>query len=237
MLNAGRVLFRYLVASGKRDSNPFMAVGYPRICEKINRNVLTEAQMNALLERLRQFENVNGYQVHVIAEFLYATGLRISEAASILPEDVDTKQRLVYVREGKGGKSRTAFLTCYAAEVLERYLARGREFVLSSLPYHGQLLQGHTLFGLTFASLKHKMNFFLRKTCTALELPVITNHGFRHSLGTHLLRAGCDMRHIQVILGHASLRATQVYTHVDKDEVKTSLDNHHPRKWKRAEEA
>jgi len=230
-LKAARVLFRYLVTSGRRDSNPFLAVRYPRLPHRISRNVLTEAQMNALLERLRQFTSIEQYKIHVIAELLYATGLRIAEAASLEPKDIDIRQRLVNVREGKGGKSRTAFLTGYAADVLECYLAQGRDAVLRN--YHGPRPQGHTIFCVGFARLKQEINHALRETCRVLELPVITSHGFRHSLGTHLLRAGCDMRHIQVILGHDRLRTTQVYTHVDKDDVKASLDAHHPRKWKK----
>lgn len=230
LLKAARSFFRYLVTSGKRESNPFMAVGYPRIPERINRNVLTEAQMNLLLEKFRRFTCIKNYKAHVVAELLYATGLRIAEAASLLPMDIDTRHRLLYVRQGKGGKSRTAFLTGYACEVLERYLARGREAVFRC--YHGQRANIKTLFGVGFYRLKSETNETLREVCTDLELPVITSHGFRHSLGTHLLRAGCDLRHIQVILGHEALSTTQIYTQVDKDDVKASLDAHHPRRWK-----
>ena len=230
LLKAARVFFRFLVLTERRDSNPFMAVPYPRLPHRISRNVLNVKQMNALLERLRQFSSLADYKAHVIAELLYATGLRIAEAAQLIPADIDIRQRLVYVREGKGGKSRSAFLTSYAAEVLERYLQRGRELVLRS--YHGPRPQGHTLFCVGFTRLMQELNPVLRETCISLELPVITSHGFRHSLGTHLLRAGCDMRHIQVILGHDQLRTTQVYTHLDKDDVKASLDAYHPRKWK-----
>ena len=226
-IKAGRSFFRYLVTSGRRAGNPFMAVNYPRIPDRINRNVLSEAQMNALLEKLRQFTTVESYKVHVAVELLYAAGLRIAEAASLMPADIDTRQRLVYVREGKGGKSRTAFLTGYAADILDRYLAHGRDMVLRS--YYGPRPQGHTLFCVGTRRLSQELNETIEKTCRELELPVITSHGFRHSLGTHLLRAGCDLRYIQVILGHEQLRATQVYTRVDKDDVKASLDAHHPR--------
>jgi len=231
-IKTGRRFFRYMVTSGKRDSNPFMAVSYPKLPDRISRNVLTEAQMNALLERLRLFDSTISYRIHVVAELLYATGLRIAEAASLVPEDVDTRQRLVYVRDGKGNKSRTAFLTGYAADVLERYIECGRELVIRG--YRGPRGFGHTLFCTGFSQLQHGFNSSLMEICKEIRLPVITSHGFRHSLGTHLLRAGCDMRHIQVILGHEHLRTTQVYTHVDKDDIKASLDAHHPRQWKKA---
>ena len=228
-IKAARRIFRYLVTSGQRESNPFMAISLFRRSGRISRNVLSEAQMNALLERLIQFNNVLNYKVHVAAELLYATGLRINEAASLEPRDIDVRQRLVYVRHGKGDKSRSAFLTGYAAEVLERYLAHGRQLVLDS--YFGPRPQVHTLFCVGRDRLAQEFRPILRKACRELELPVITCHGFRHSLGTHLLRSGCDMRHIQVILGHEQLKATQVYTWVDKDDIKASLDAHHPRRW------
>lgn len=75
------------------------------------------------------------------------------------------------------------------------------------------------------------LNSRLRKLCLELEIPVITSHGFRHSLGTHLLRSGCDMRHIQVILGHDKLSSTQIYTKVYADDLKDSIDKYHPRQW------
>lgn len=227
-IKAGRAFFSYMVMSGRRDSNPFMAVSYPRIPSRIGRNVLSESQMDALLERLRQFTTAEQYKAHVIAELMYASGLRIAEAASLLPTDIDTRQRLVYIREGKGGKSRTAFLTGYAADVLYRYRTQGRNLALSS--YRGKRPQGHTLFGVGLSRLQEEINEALREACRELELPVITSHGFRHSLGTHLLRAGCDIRHIQVILGHEKLETTQIYTQVDKDDIKKCLDVYHPRK-------
>jgi len=230
LLQAGRRVFRYLATIGAVNNNPFCEVNNPRKPDRISQNVLTEAQMNVLLEHLRRFDNVENYKVHVLAELLYATGLRIAEAASLVPADLDTRQRFVYVRKGKGGKSRTAFLTGYAAEVLDRYITRGRQLVLDS--YHGPRLQGHTLFCVCPIRLSEELKLVFRSTCPELELPVITSHGFRHSLGTHLLRAGCDMRHIQVILGHDRLQTTQVYTKVDKDDIKKSLDAHHPRQWK-----
>jgi site-specific recombinase XerD len=231
LLKAGRAFFKYLVTSGHMESNPFMAVSYPKLPERIYRNVLTEAQMNALLERFRKFTTLAEYKAHVIAELLYASGLRIAEAASLESKDIDTRQRLVNVREGKGGKSRTAFLTGYAAEVLDLYIAQGRELVLRS--YYGLRPQGHTVFCVGFARLQQEINDALRCACCELELPLITSHGFRHSAGTHLLRGGCDIRHIQVILGHDKLETTQIYTHVDKDDIKASLDAHHPRQWNR----
>ena len=237
-LKAARRFFAYLVESERIGTNPFAELPYPKSPEHLSRNVLTEAQMACLLAHLARFdesatarERLRRYRVHVVAEFLYATGLRIAEAASLVESNLDLSSRLVYLPEGKGGAARTAFLSGYASDVMARYLSRGRDAVLGKY----DRLHGDTLFGADKARLAAVVNEELREVCASLAIPVITTHGFRHSLGTHLLRAGCDMRHIQAILGHESLNTTQIYTKVDKDDLKRSLDAFHPRQWRREE--
>ncbi|ULQ59103.1 tyrosine-type recombinase/integrase [Brucepastera parasyntrophica] len=232
-LKAARSVFRWMVLKEMRKTNPFDEVKNPRVGEPLSRNVLTEAQMGVLLEKLTAFDEagdekrrVRRYRVHVIAEVLYASGLRIAEAASLIPDNVDVRQRLIYVPEGKGQKARVAFLTSYASDVLRLYLEEGRAFVFGSYDRPNS----HTLFGAWHGRLMAVVNEEVEAVCRSLDLPVITSHGFRHSLGTHLLRNGCDMRHIQAILGHERLATTEVYTRVDKDELRESLDTFHPRR-------
>ena len=226
-LKNARCFFNFLVISGRRESNPFLAVPLPSLGEHISRNVLTEAQMNRLLGELRHFTDIKSYRVHVLSELLYSTGMRIAEAASLLPKDIDLKRRLVQVQQGKGGKSRMAFLTGYAATVLSYYKKTGRKAVIRS--HRGKRKKSQSLFTVDYPRLQDALNSTLRETCGRLKIPVITSHGFRHSLGTHLLRSGCDIRYIQVILGHEKLETTQIYTHVNKDDLKKSLDTYHPR--------
>jgi integrase/recombinase XerD len=231
-LKAGRNLWDYLIQDEKVKSNPFREVPYPRVPYHLSRNFLNESQMNRLLESLTHFENLEEYRAHVVCEFLYASGLRIAEASNLLPSDVDTSQRLVYVRNGKGGESRTAFLTTYAAEVMELYLKKGRNVLLGRCWRKND----DKLFGCDKRTLSGAVCEEISKVCKRLELPEMSCHGFRHSLGTHLLRSGCDMRHIQVILGHESLNSTQVYTRVDKDDLRESIDSYHPRKYRKEKE-
>ncbi|MDR1107518.1 MAG: tyrosine-type recombinase/integrase [Spirochaetaceae bacterium] len=233
-LKAGKSLFKYLASAGEINADPFREVPYPRMPERISRNVLNEAQTGRLLNRLLEFDGertagrrLGHYRLHVISEFLYATGLRISEAAALIPANIDPQSRTVFVPEGKGRKARFAFMTGFASEVMFHYLSRGRKAVLA----RGNRKYGQTVFGTHPERLMALVNRGLMRECRQLGLPVITSHGFRHSLGTHLLHAGCDMRYIQVILGHESLKTTQVYTRVDKDKLKDSLDTFHPRRW------
>jgi site-specific recombinase XerD len=231
-LKAGKSIFRFIVDQGIRNTNPFDEVKYPRLPEHYSRNVLNEAQMGNLLNYFRNFNNGKNvkdrfkrYKIHVLMELLYASGLRIAEAANLVPENIDTSQRLIYVSEGKGKKSRIAFLTRYAAEVLKVYLTCCREKVSGNY----ERSWGHTVFGNHPERLMSLVNEELKQSCRELGLPVITSHGFRHSLGTHLHRSGCDMRYIQAILGHESLVTTQIYTEVNKDELEKVLDQYHKR--------
>jgi site-specific recombinase XerD len=231
-LKAARKFFAYLVRTERRTTNPFSEVEYPRLEDRVSRNVLSEAQMGRLLADLGKFHErksvrarQRAYRVHVIAEFLYATGLRIDEACHLEERDLDLEHRLVHVRKGKGGVPRTAFLSTYGAAVMEHYLKSGRAAVLRRGQNDG------SLFGAATSRMVVFVNEELRNRCRGLGLPLITTHGFRHSLGTHLLRSGCDMRHIQVILGHEALSTTQIYTRVEREDLKKSLDEFHPRKW------
>jgi site-specific recombinase XerD len=232
-LKAARSLFKWMTLEGLRMTNPFDEVKNPRQSEPLSRNVLNETQMGMLLEKLSAFHEMPNlrnrlrrYRVHVIAEVLYASGLRIAEASSLVPDNIDLRQRLIYVPEGKGQKARIAFLSGFASDVLSCYLEKGRSAVLKSF----QRRCGHTVFGARPGRVTAVVNEELASVCWELELPVISSHGFRYSLGTHLLKRGCDMRHIQAILGPERLGTTQIYTKVDKDEIRSSLDTFHPRR-------
>ena len=131
-LKTARAFYDYLVATERVKANPFRELRYPRLPEHLSRNVLSEAEMGRLLSELSHFneeaiwyERERRYRVHVLAEFLYATGLRIAEACSLIEVDLDLEERLVYLKAGKGGKPRTAFMTGYAAEVMKAYLDGG----------------------------------------------------------------------------------------------------------------
>ena len=233
-LYTGRILYDYLLERERCKNNPFREVAYPRQGKHLSRNVLNPVQMALLLETLGRFDTASEtrrrgsrYRLHIIAEFLYATGLRIAEAASLTDASLDLEKRFVYVDNGKGGSKRTAFLTGYAAEVTRLYLKTGR----AALEKANAQGRNGTLFGACHQRLAIFLCRELKAVCTELDIPVISSHGFRHSLGTHLLKAGCDMRHIQVILGHEELGTTQQYTHVDKEDLRNSLDKFHPRKW------
>ena len=231
-LVTARLLFQYLVTSGRRLSNPLQEVSLLREPFRVCRNYLSETQMFRLLTKLMHFDEApdmqgkrRRYRVHVLAEVLYATGLRQHEAALIEERHINLAERTIYIPCGKGELSRTVFLTGFAAEVVGRYVTRGRA---AAIPGYKAKAHPERVFG---TWLGDAVQLELRRVCRELDIPVITCHGFRHSLGTHLLRAGCDIRHIQVLLGHHNIHSTATYTHLDKDDLKKSLDAYHPRTW------
>jgi integrase/recombinase XerC len=195
--------------------------------------VLNEVQMARLLSWFARFDlptdrrlRLRRYKCHAAAELMYASGLRIAEVAALAVEDLDLGERRVVVREDKEGGTRVAYLTREAVAVLGRFIECSRDAVLRGFQRKG----GDRLFGCGYSSFAHEMNAELLLAASELALPKITSHCFRHSLGYHLLRAGCDLRHIQSILGHRNIDTTRIYTRVDKTDLAAVLDRCHPRR-------
>jgi site-specific recombinase XerD len=231
-VKAAASFFNFLKRNGRTSSNPFEEMKRVRAEKRLPRNLLKEKDMDAFLEGFTKWNGLEGlrnrkriYLTHVISELLYATGMRISEAAGLTVSDIDFKRSRVIVREGKGGESRVCFLSEYARDVLRLYVERMRETIASEWNERN----GGLLFGVRWCTLGKIMNRELLKNSRRSGLPAVTNHMFRHAVGYHLLRAGCPIRHIQSILGHRAIRNTEVYAKVDKEALKDVLDSCHPR--------
>jgi site-specific recombinase XerD len=225
--------YRFLKKKGVVYTNPFAEVKRVRVELKLPRNILKEKEMNLLLEKLSRFEGQKGlkskvrrYKVHVICELQYSTALRIGEVASLKEEDIDWERGVVELREGKGGKSRSVFLNEYAKQLLWLYVKQMRGLVMC------ENNRRDLLFGAGAGRLMTIVNEELARAASLLKLGRFTSHGFRHAVGFHLLKAGCDIRFIQEILGHERLHNTEIYTRVEKKDLKAVLDRYHPRQFK-----
>jgi integrase/recombinase XerD len=224
----------YLRRKGLIPSNPFRMIRRLRMEKRIPRNIPKEAEMERFLELLSRFDEEgnlkagkNAYRVHVAAELMYSTGMRISEVAGLMVSDIDFEKSIVYVNRGKGGESRIAWLSDYSREVLRLYVMEIRELLFNELNKRNSSL----LFGVRWGWFGHVVNKRLQKAAQKLSMPGFTCHMFRHAVGYHLLRSGCNIRHIQEILGHKKLKSTEIYTKVDISDLKSVLDRCHPRKW------
>jgi site-specific recombinase XerD len=232
--SAARAFYAYLKGRGVLVTNPFAEVRRPRVEKRLPRGILKEAEMKVLLEGLMRFDDIPhlkaalaAYRLHVVAELMYATGLRVSEVASLRVSDIDFPRSTITVRVAKGGWPRVAFLGEFAREVLRLYIECVR--VVAATECHRK--NEGLLFGTRWSAFGRAVNSGLAEACASLGLPAMRSHGFRHAVGFHLLRAGCNIRHIQSILGHRRLRNTEVYTRVDKEDLKQVVDACHPRKW------
>ena len=223
--------YEYLKRSKLVLTNPFKYIRRVRMEKLLPKNLLKPKEMNRLLQSLEDFNKekdyylkLRKYRMHVLAEFLYATGMRISEAGSVSESDIDLEKGSVTIRDNKSKKRRVCFLNEYAIQVLKIYLSKMRKCVVRDRS---------KLFGAEGERLGILLSWVLEGTCRSLKLPKLTAHSFRHSFGYHLLKAGCDIRYIQELLGHERLVTTQIYTKVDKEDLRKVLDRHHPRKWRK----
>ncbi len=151
--------------------------------------------------------------------------MRVSELIGLSLHDVDTEERTLRVVKGKGRKDRVVPLTHAAVEAIEAYLAEGRD-ELHPRPGVSNLFvtaQGRPM---------HRTGLCLLVTRWAFKARVkkhVTCHTFRHSVATHLLKGRADIRHIQALLGHASLSTTERYTHVAIEDLRAVVRRAHPR--------
>jgi len=212
-------------------SNPFLEVKRIKTGTVLPKNILNEKEMNTFLAHLKRFGKGNDlihrrslYKAHVVSELMYSTGARINEVMKLVPADIDFTRGTVRITDSKSAQVREGILNSYAEKVLRIYVESMHGFVVSGMNSGDREL----LFG-TKAHLKTWLNDILGKESESLGLVRLTSHHFRHAVGYHLLRGGCDIRFIQEILGHRLLATTQIYTKVDRDDLKSVIDEYHPR--------
>ena len=169
-----------------------------------------------------------GLRDRAMLEVMYSTGLRVSELLNLRISDID--MRLGCVRcIGKGDKERLVPIGRKAIEAVEQYLAKGRpKFAKpSSPPPHNQVLflnkLGRRLSRVVIWKILHDYGIRLGLRGR------LTPHKLRHSFATHLLEGGADLRSVQLMLGHADISTTQIYTHVVEERLKQIYKAHHPR--------
>lgn len=184
---------------------------------------LSEEQVSALL-RAPDTNTSLGLRDRAMLELLYATGLRVSELVGVTLTQLSLSEGLVRVF-GKGGKERIVPLGEEARHAIERYLKDARGVILGSRV-------ADALFVTQRASpMSRQMFWILIKRYAAraaIDAP-LSPHGLRHAFATHLLNHGADLRVVQLLLGHADISTTQIYTHVARARLKTLHAQHHPR--------
>ena len=209
-----RSLFRYLTRRHETEVNPVKDLAGPKLPRALPRTLLYDDVVQILDKT--EYPEKSRLRDRAILELLYATGLRVGEAAGLEVADVDFGGGLVRVR-GKGDKERLVPIGRQALRAVEAYLDGRRKGPLF-LNGRGKRLTVRSLHRIVRAAAKR----------AGLHRPV-SPHTLRHSFATHLLDQGADLRVIQEFLGHARLSTTQRYTHVSADHLMKVYDRAHPR--------
>lgn len=221
-LSSLRRFFRYLVREELIDSDPTLEIESPRLGRPLPKS-LSEADVDKLMSAPTT-EKPLGVRDKAMLEVLYATGLRVSELVGLQMNQVDLNQGLVKVI-GKGNKERLVPLGEEAVSWIEQYIAQARKELLAERrsDYLFVTSRGGPL-------TRHAFWHNLKKHTAAAGIDVpVSPHTLRHAFATHLLNHGADLRAVQMLLGHADLSTTQIYTQVARERLKQLHGQHHPR--------
>lgn len=218
-ISALRSFYKFLVNDGKLENNPFLSVRLPKKERKLPRffsyNELEE------LFNVPDITTPLGQRDRLILELLYATGVRVSELVNIKLSDIRGREILIL---GKGNKERVVAFGDYAEEILNLYLRDGyRQLNKKNSPY---LFLNKNYTNLTDRGVRLILDKIISSTAINKN---ISPHMIRHSFATHLLNEGCELLSVQQLLGHESLSATAIYTHVTTDRIKDVYYKTHPR--------
>ncbi len=216
-VSALRTFFAYALTAQWVDHNPMLEIERPKQEQRIPQ-FLTFEQVLLLFQQPRT-DTLLGLRDRAILELLYSSGLRNSELVGLNNEDLDLKGLSVLLR-GKGRKERLVPITSIAADWLSRYLHHKErpKNPATFLNRHGTRLSSRSL-----------DRTFLRYLRTSGIAGRVTPHTLRHSVATHWLENGMDLKSIQTLLGHTSLAATVIYTHVSTKLKRQVYDKAHPR--------
>ena len=220
-LSAVRGYYRYLVKLGLIQEDPTRLVRNPKLGRPLPK-VISNAQVEALLEA-PEVETALGLRDRTMLELLYASGLRVSELVSLEHHHVNQRQGMVRVF-GKGGKERIVPTGEVALNWLARYLEEARpELAKAGTAALFPSRRGGKMTRQTFWHV-------IKKHARVAGMPEdISPHTLRHAFATHLVDNGADLRAVQMMLGHADLSTTQIYTHVAQARLKDLVVEHHPR--------
>lgn len=214
--------FRWALREGRIPADPTLKLLSARQALRVPKT-LTETQVEALLNA-PDVGTPLGLRDRAMLELMYASGLRVSELVGLKTHHVGLNDHVLRTM-GKGSKERLVPFGLEAADWLQRYLAHARPAILA-----GQ--QTDDLFVTARGQGMSRVAFWMIVKKHALAAGIVTPlspHTLRHAFATHLLNHGADLRAVQMLLGHADISTTTIYTHVARERLKTLHAQHHPR--------
>ena len=222
-LSTLRRFYRWQVGRGRLVSDPTLTLANPSLPSRLPK-VMSEKQVEALLDA-PDLDTPLGLRDRAMLETIYATGLRVSELVNLKLHEVGLADGVLRAL-GKGSKERLVPLGQLAIDWITRYLHEARPDIL-----HGQ--QSDALFVTARGGAMTRQAFWQLIKRYALVAGIaparLSPHVLRHAFATHLLNHGADLRVVQLLLGHADISTTQIYTHVARERLKSLHAEHHPR--------
>jgi integrase/recombinase XerD len=215
--SALRQFFRFLAAEGVRGDDPSASLDPPRLPRSLPK-YLSEQEVDALLAAAGRRAGRSGLLAVAALEILYATGLRVSELLALPRAALASDAALLLVR-GKGGRERVVPLSEAAKRAAAALAAAG--------PARGP----HLFAGRGRAAMTRQVFARLLKQvalAAGIEPRRVSPHVLRHSFASHMLARGADLRSLQLLLGHADIATTQIYTHVLAERLARLVEAHHP---------
>tara|TARA_R110000868_G_scaffold53744_5_gene168592 strand:- start:33552 stop:34484 length:933 start_codon:yes stop_codon:yes gene_type:complete len=229
-LSAMKRFYRFLLSEGRRSDNPCTPLHGPKKGRSLPK-ILSEADVDALFAAVADAPGPAGLRLRALLELLYAGGLRVTELVSLPLSAFIQAERCIFVT-GKGGRERLVPLTPSALEAMAAY----REVRAAHLPSAASGRQRAQRF--LFPSRTSKTGHLTRERFAQLLQEValaagldparVSPHVLRHAFATHLLAHGADLRSVQLLLGHADVSTTQIYTHVLDERLKSLVETSHP---------
>lgn len=206
--------------------NPAANLKLPQLKKKLPKGILSEQQMETLLNQA-DVSSPLGFRDRTMMEVLYASAIRNSELRHLAVYDVDVQQMKLTVRNGKGSKDRVVPLGEIACDYVKEYVQTIRSKLIQDNTKQDLMFVSKHGKKITRANLVWIIHKYVKK---AGNMPKnVGPHSFRHSCATHMLRHGADIRYVQQLLGHASVATTQIYTHLDDQDLKNVHRRCHPR--------
>ncbi len=222
LLSTLKRFYRHALRQNTIKADPTLRIDTPKLPRALPKT-LTETDVESLLAA-PALEQPLGLRDRAMLEVLYASGLRVSELVTLKVAQVSRDMGVVRVM-GKGSKERLVPLGEEALSWLERYLKEARPALLGEK-------SSDALFVTTRAAVMTRQAFWYLLKRYALQAGLhkpLSPHTLRHAFATHLLNHGADLRVVQLLLGHADISTTQIYTHVAQERMKQLHAKHHPR--------
>ena len=222
MLSTLKRFYRYCLREGRRRDDPTLRLDPPKRAPRFPKS-LSEADVEALLAA-PDAATARGLRDRAMLEVLYASGLRVSELVALKTLEASLDAGVVRIL-GKGAKERLVPLGEEAVSWVQRYLREARPALLKRRSSDALFVTDRGS-GMTRQAFWHLLKRYGR---AAIPGKALSPHVLRHAFATHLINHGADLRVVQMLLGHADISTTQIYTHVARERLKALHAKHHPR--------